>query len=112
MNCEHKNTIHFHVSKFCVDVEMCTDCGMSRSEWEQGGSQWIVNHAGLAVFIQQQAAELDEAKKVETELIEDNKRLRHFLSNLRADFKEFGWQSMTAEIDGLLKGQNDANVVR
>lgn len=49
VECEHGNTVHGDIDKHCVDYELCLDCGLSRSEWEQGESEWTLNpHALLA----------------------------------------------------------------
>lgn len=71
MKCKHENTIHFHIDKYMVDVELCLGCGMSRSEWEQGESEWITESLGLAAYIQQQAEEIREAEKLTEEVVFD-----------------------------------------
>lgn len=38
--CEHKNTYSYHNKEIGTDIEACKDCGMSRSVWEQGKSDW------------------------------------------------------------------------
>ena len=39
MVCEHKNTHNVEFS--LTDIEVCDDCGLSRSVWEQGCSEWV-----------------------------------------------------------------------
>ena len=42
--CEHKKTmnINANMATFDTDIEVCLDCGASRSMWEQGQSEWQI----------------------------------------------------------------------
>jgi len=40
MECIHKNTVHGELIGL-TPFELCVDCGMSRSEWEQGTGDWM-----------------------------------------------------------------------
>ncbi len=42
IKCKHENTKGFETeSFFMTSVEICLDCGMSRSVWEGGESEWV-----------------------------------------------------------------------
>ena len=46
-NCEHKNTKGFSTTSFQhTDIEVCLDCGCSRSVSEQVHSDWMVVDLG------------------------------------------------------------------
>lgn len=38
--CRHENTHDENILEWGTFVEVCDDCGMSRSVWEQGESDW------------------------------------------------------------------------
>lgn len=38
--CDHKNTYTDRIEPTATNIEVCKDCGMSRSTWEQGSSGW------------------------------------------------------------------------
>lgn len=43
IDCQHKHT-HFDPAGWPTgeDLEVCDDCGMSRTHWEQGESPWTM----------------------------------------------------------------------
>lgn len=64
ITCKHKNTKGFDLELLYHSyVEICTDCGASRSVWEQGESDW--NY--IPIYIDTVAA-IDKLNKLKREL--------------------------------------------
>ncbi len=64
--CEHKNIINGELEGL-TEFELCIDCGMSRSVWEQGESNWIYNEDACKNTAQQWRklqAETDKLKRL------------------------------------------------
>jgi hypothetical protein len=60
--CDHKNTHPVTDIPMTDEIEVCNDCGMSRSIWEQGESDWmVVNLEQLR--LEMQLHQLSEAAK-------------------------------------------------